>query len=259
MNLVTVQSACRKAAVVGAKCADRYRESIASALESAEPLTALLPIQEIVLQTMRDKIAMATKETFTQADGCFELMGEGHCFRMIPILNPYSARMAKKSMGTLCSFHSCTSQPNFTPLVAAAFLGLETGVLHASQREQALRSNYRILRKHLISEGGSKDAPSRMGVGTEDDWQSVPQSIKHVLIQVDRRPVIGSPLKVAYALAAGQLDGAVFHVANPHLKAVVDFFLDQAEMPSSCLVVEGQEVIVRGKVGLSLNQLAFTA
>lgn len=254
-----MQSACRKAAVVGAKCADRYRDSIATALESADPPMSLRPIQEVILQTMRDKITLATKGAFTQADGCFELMGVGNCFRMIPILNPYNARIAKQSIGTLCSFHSCTGRTNLTPLVAAAFIGPETGVLHASQREQALRSNYRILRKHLTSDAFTKNAPSRMGVGTEDDWQSVPQSIKHVLTQVDRRPVIGSPLKVAYAVAAGQLDAAVFHVANPHLKAVVDFFLDQAQVPSSCQVVEGKDVIVRGNVSVSLSLPAFTA
>ena len=43
MNLGLVQNACRKAVVVGAKCADRYQSSILAALESAHPNLAICP------------------------------------------------------------------------------------------------------------------------------------------------------------------------------------------------------------------------
>ena len=52
MNLGLVQIACRKAVVVGAKCADRYQSSILAALESAHPELAIRPIEELVLGTM---------------------------------------------------------------------------------------------------------------------------------------------------------------------------------------------------------------
>ncbi len=246
MNLGLVQNACRKAVVVGAKCADRYQSSILAALESAHPELAIRPIEELVLGTMKSKVSGAIKGEFEWSNDCFQLTGNGHCFRMIPLLNPFNARLKTYSIGALCSFHRCDDSSN-EPLVAAACLGGEVGVLHGSTKELALRSNYRILRGHLVADKEIGLRSMRLGVGTEEDWQKVPMAIRELVNESVLRPVIGSPLRVLHALVRGQIDAAVFHIENPHLNAVVQFFLNQAIVERTEVRVNEANITVYGQ------------
>lgn len=246
MNLGLVQIACRKAVVVGAKCADRYQSSILAALESAHPELAIRPIEELVLGTMKSKVSGAIKGEFEWSSGCFQLTGNGHCFRMIPLLNPFNARLKTYSIGALCSYHRCDDSTN-EPLVAAAYLGGEVGVLHGSIKELALRSNYRILRSHLVADKEARLRSMRLGVGTEEDWQVVPVAIRELANESVLRPVIGSPLRVLHALVRGQIDAAVFHIENPHLNAVVQFFLNQAMVERTEVRVDEANITVHGQ------------
>lgn len=247
MNLGLVQNACRKAVVVGAKCADRYQSSILAALESAHPELAIRPIEELVLATMKSKVSGAIKGEFESSNGCFQLKGNGHCFRMIPLLNPFNARLKSYSIGALCSFHRCDDSSNNEPLVAAAYLGGEVGVLHGSTKELVLRSNYRILRSHLVPDKEADHKSMRLGVGTEEDWQGVPMAIRELVNDSILRPVIGSPLRVLHALVRGQIDAAVFHIENPHLNAVVQFFLNQAMVERTEVRVHEADIAVHGQ------------
>ena len=246
MNLGLVQNACRKAVVVGAKCADRYQSSILAALESAHPELAIRPIEELVLGTMKSKVSGAIKGEFEWSNGCFQLTGNGHCFRMIPLLNPFNARLKTYSIGSLCSYHRCDDSTN-EPLVAAAYLGGEVGVLHGSTKELALRSNYRILRSHLVAGKEARLRSMRLGVGTEEDWQVVPVAIRELANESVLRPVIGSPLRVLHALVRGQIDAAVFHIENPHLNAVVQFFVNQALVERTEVRVDEANITVHGQ------------
>ncbi len=233
--------------VVGAKCADRYQSSILSALESAHPELAIRPIEELVLATMKSKVSGAIKGEFEWSNGCFQLKGNGHCFRMIPLLNPFNARLKSYSIGALCSFHRCDDSSNNEPLVAAAYLGGEVGVLHGSTKELVLRSNYRILRSHLVPDKEADHKSMRLGVGTEEDWQGVPMAIRELVNDSILRPVIGSPLRVLHALVRGQIDAAVFHIENPHLNAVVQFFLNQAMVERTEVRVHEADIAVHGQ------------
>lgn len=246
MNLGLVQNACRKAVVVGAKCADRYQSSILAALESAHPELAIRPIEELVLGTMKSKVSGAIKGEFEWSNGCFQLTGNGHCFRMIPLLNRFNARLKTYSIGALCSFHRCDDSSNEL-LVAAAYLGGEVGVLHGSTKELALRSNYRILRGHLVADKEVGLRSMRLGVGTEEDWQIVPMAIRELVNESVLRPVIGPPLRVLHALVRGQIDAAVFHIENPHLNAVVQFFLNQAIVERTEVRVNEANITVHGQ------------
>jgi len=246
MNLGLVQNACRKAVVVGAKCADRYQSSILAALESAHPELAIRPIEELVLGTMKSKVSDANKGEFEWSNGCFQSTGNGHCFRMIPLLNPFNARLKTYSIGALCSYHRCDDSTN-EPLVAAAYLGGEVGVLHGSTKELVLRSNYRILRSHLVANKEAHLKSMRLGVGTEEDWQAVPIAIRELVNDSILRPVIGSPLRVLHALVRGQIDAAVFHIENPHLNAVVQFFLNQAMVERTQVRVQDANITVHGQ------------
>jgi hypothetical protein len=247
MNPGLVQNACRKAVVVGAKCADRYQSSILAALESAHPELAIRPIEELVLATMKSKVSGAIKGEFEWSNGCFQMKGNGHCFRMIPLLNPFNARLKSYSIGALCSFHRCDDSSNNEPLVAAAYLGGEVGVLHGSTKELVLRSNYRILRSHLAPDKEAHHKSMRLGVGTEEDWQGVPMAIRELVNDSILRPVIGSPLRVLHALVRGQIDAAVFHIENPHLNAVVQFFLNQAMVERTEVRVHEADIAVHGQ------------
>lgn len=247
MNLGLVQNACRKAVVVGAKCADRYQSSILAALESAHPELAIRPIEELVLATMKSKVSGAIKGEFEWSNGCFQLKGNGHCFRMIPLLNPFNAGLKSYSIGALCSFHRCDDSSNNEPLVAAAYLGEDVGVLHGSTKELALRSNYRILRSHLVSDKEVHRGSMRLGIGTEEDWQAVPMAMRELVNDSVLRPVIGSPLRVLHALVRGQVDAAVYHIENPHLNAVVQFFLNQAMVERTEVRIQEANITVHGQ------------
>ena len=72
MNLGLVQNACRKAVVVGAKCANRHQSSILAALESAHQELAIRPIAELVLGTMKSKVSGVIKGEFEWSNGCCE-------------------------------------------------------------------------------------------------------------------------------------------------------------------------------------------
>lgn len=247
MNLGLVQNACRKAVVVGAKCADRYQSSILAALESDYPDLAIRPIEELVLATMKSKVSSTINGQFEWLNGCFQLKANGHCFRMIPLLNPFNARLKSFSIGALCSFHRCDDSVRNEPLVAAAYLGGEVGVLHGSTKESALRSNYRILRSHLVADKEAHRGSMRLGVGTEEDWQAVPMAIRELVNDSALRPVIGSPIAVLHALVCGQIDAAVFHIENPHLNAVIQFFLNQAMVERTEVRVHQVNIPVHGQ------------
>lgn len=246
MNLGLVQNACRKAAVVGAKCADRYQSSIVAALESGHPDLDIHPVAELVLETMKSKVSGTINGEFEWSNGCFQMKENGHCFRMIPLLNPFNARLKAFSIGALCSFHRCDDSKG-EPLVAAAYLGGEVGVLHGSKKELALRSNYRILKSHLVADPKAHRGPMRLGVGTEEDWQAVPMAIRELVNDSVLRPVMGSPLQVLHALVRGQIDTAVFHIENPHLNAVVHFFLNQAMVERSEVCIQEANIAVHGQ------------
>ena len=247
MNLGLVQNVCRKAVVVGAKCADRYRDSIRTALESENPIKALRPIEDLVLHTMQAKIASLIQGDLTEEQGHYRIQSGNDVFLLIPLLNPYNARLKSRSVGAVCTYHNESKHPGSTPEVAAAFLGREIGVMHGRRGEHVLRANYRILRKHLVREP-SQLVNFKVGVGTEEDWQAVPLGIKQILMDANQRPVIGSPLRVLCALAKGQLDSAVFHTTNPLLREVVAFFLYQAKVEQHEVELDGQHIPVHGAV-----------
>lgn len=248
MNLALVQNACRKAVVVGSRCADRYQSSVLAALESDHPDRAIRPIEELVLATMKSKVSGTINGEFEWSKGCFQLKGNGYCFRMIPLLNPFNARLKLFSIGALCSFHRCDgSSINSEPLVAAAYLGEDVGVLHGSTKELALRSNYRILRSHLVSDKEAHCGSMRLGIGTEEDWQVVPMAMRELVNDSVLRPVIGSPLRVLHALVRGQIDAAVYHIENPHLNAVVQFFLNQAMVERTEVCIQEANITVHGQ------------
>lgn len=61
------------------------------------------------------------------------------------------------------------------------------------------------------------------------------------------RPVIGSPLRVLHALVRGQIDAAVFNIENPHLNAVVQFFLNQAMVERTEVRIQEANITVHGQ------------
>lgn len=244
MNQSMVRNLCRKAAVVGGKCADRHADSIASAAYPKE--TALLrSIGLVVMRAMADRLSSVFPGEFHADTNAYLLKQGDGCFRFIPFLELHNARRNGASIGAACSFHGSTANDAVAPLCAAAYLGDRAGVLHASSAEVVVRSNYRRIPRPSFPQGVEMPVSPVVGIGTDENWENVPHAIHQLIPALRHRPYLASPLLVAHAMVTGSLDAAIIQTADERLHAMATFFLDQAEVPCHALHFNGEGLIVR--------------
>lgn len=254
MNQSMVRNLCRKAAVVGGKCADRHADSIASTVFSGDG-ALLRPIALVVMRAMVDRLASVFPGEFEVDSGIYRLHNGLGCFRFIPFLDLSNARRSGFSIGTVCSYHEATTLDAAQPLSAAAYLGDDIGVLHATAMEFVVRSNYRrIFRPYASHRGADVSLSPVLGIGTDVHWDEVPAPVKQLVPSLRLRPYVASPLLIVHALVVGSLDSAIIHTNDVHLRAIASFFLNQAMMPSHHLEFNGESLEVRGSVPAIVEQ-----
>lgn len=248
MDLIHARNACRKAAVIGGKCADELGPSISRLLKETGSKEALNPFRRIIMDVMIDKIQCHYAGSFDSTSNCFRLANDRGCFRFLPILDGLNANRPKKSVGTMCTYHQEVDGACMQLAAAATYLGQKKGVLHASLKDGTLIKNYRRLPGVDYFTQPIDGYDTRMGIGTLEDWYLVPPSVISTMNSAGLRPLVASPMVIVHALVFGQLTTALFHISDAYTKEVVEFYLSLSTLPVCDIEVMGECLQIYGKI-----------
>lgn len=248
MDLIHARNLCRKAAVVGGRCADDLGPSISRLLQGTGSSQALRPLRKIIVDVMIEKIQGQCAGSFDVGSNCFRLANGHGCFRFLPILDGLNANRQNKSVGTICTYHQSGDSACMQLAAAATYLGQKKGVLHASLRDGTLSKNYRRLPGVDFFSQQIDGSDTRLGIGTLEDWHLVPPSVISTMNSAGLRPLVASPMVIVHALVFGQLTSALFHIPEAYTKAVVEFYLLLATVPVHEIEVMGECLQIYGKI-----------